>query len=266
MTESTALSKKEATEVGALYSDLGIEDRAGEGQDGATTDDYAMPFLALLQSGSPQVKKTDPRKVEGAEEGMFFNTVEKEVYGDNVRIVPVAYRRSFVEWITREEGGGFVGEYAPGSEPATVIDDKNRDIIKENGHELKDTRYWYVFVVREDGTFEPAVMGMSRTQIKPSKALFNLCAKNIWPDGKMRNAAPPFYVWSYNAKSIPQQNDEYSFWNLEFTRGEPVTDKRLLSAAVELHDSVKAGQVREATDTLAETEASESGSTGSDSY
>lgn len=262
-----ALTKKEATEIATLYSDLGIEDRAGEGQDGATTDDYAMPFLSLLQSGSPQVKKTDPRKVEGAEEGMFFNTVEKEVYGDNVTIVPVAYRRSFVEWVTREEGGGFVGEHSPGSEPETVLDDKNRDIIKANGHELKDTRYWYVFVVREDGSFEPAVMGMSRTQLKPSKALFNLCAKNVWPDDKQRNAPPPMYVWAYTAKSIPQQNDEYSFWNVEFQRAAPVTNPALLSAAVELHDSVKAGQVREATDTLQDTEAtSDSSSKASDSY
>jgi hypothetical protein len=265
MTE-TALTTAQSKEVGALYENLGIEERAGEGQDGATSDDYAMPFLALLQPSSPQCSKADARYIKGAEEGMFFNTVEKEFYGDNVKIVPVAYRRSFVEWIVREQGGGFVGEYLPGSEPATVVDDKNRDIIKENGHELKDTRYWYVFVIKEDGTFEPAVMGLSRTQIKPSKALFNMAAKNIWPDGKMRSAAPPLYVWSYSVKSVPQQKDDNSFWNWAFERGDAVTDGDLLAAAVALHDSVKAGQIREATDSLAETEGSASASAGSDSY
>jgi len=267
--ESKALTKAQSKELAELYSDTGVEERAGEGQQGATPDDYAMPFLALLQSGSPQVKRTDARYIEEAQEGMFFSTVDKELFPgeDGVTIIPVAYRRAFVEWIVREEGGGYVGEYLPGSEPKTVVDDKNRDIIKETGHELKDTRYWYVFVVRADGSFEPAVIGMTRTQIKPSRAWFNATAKNLWPDGKLREKAPPFYLWSYIVKSIPQQKDDNSFWNYDITRSVPVMDVKIINAAKELFDSVKAGQVREATETLDEASAESDGaSSGAGSY
>ncbi len=271
MTDETgkALTTAQSKELASHYDDLGIEDRAGEGQEGATSEDYAMPFLALLQSGSPQVKRTDPRCVEGASEGMFMNTVDKELFPgeEGVPFVPCAYRRAIVEWITREEGGGYVGEYLPGAEPATVTDEKNRDIIKESGHELKDTRYWYGFVIREDGSFEPAVIGMTRTQLKPSKAWFNLASKNVWPDGVARTKAPPFYVWTYILKSIPQQKDEFSFWNFEVTRGVPVLDAAIIEAAKTLHDSVKAGQVKAATDSLAETEGdADDAASGSDSY
>lgn len=262
MTQATGreVSKTDQKALAALYADTGLEERAGEAQEGLTQDDYATPFLALLQSSSPQCKKSDPRCVEDAEEGMFFNTVEKQLYGTEITVIPVAYRRSFIEWKTREDGGGFIGEHRVGSEPETVVDDKNRDIIKESGHELKDTRYWYVFVLNEDGTHEPAVIGMSRTQIKPSRALQNLVAKNIWPDGKQRSAAPPSYVWSYNAKSVPQQNDEYSFWNWEFKRGEPVMSAEIIEAAKVFHDSVKEGKIREATDSLKDTESGDAGS------
>lgn len=251
MTESTALTKAASKELADVYADLGIEEMAGmSNEDMSSSDDYAMPFLSLLQSGSPQCKKSDPRRVEGAEEGMFFNTVEKAVYSE-VTLIPVAYRRSFVEWKLREDGGGFVTEYLPGEQPPTVLDDKNRDIL-ENGHELKDTRYWYVLIKNENGSVDPAVIGMTRTQIKPSKAWSYLLAKDVWPDGQERGKAPPFFCWSYKATTVPQQNDEYSFWNWDITRGDPVTDRNIFEAAKALREAVKSGAVREATETLDE--------------
>ena len=269
MSESKALTKTEEKALADVMNQFGLEDRAGEGQEGATAEDYAMPFLALLQSGSPQVKRTDARYIDGAQDGMFMNTVDKELFNgeEGVRIVPCAYRRAFVEWKPREDGGGYVTEHAVGSEPETVTDEKNRDIIKESGHELKDTRYWYVLIVREDGTAEPAVIGMTRTQIRPSKAWFNLTAKDHWPDGKQRGAAPPSYLWSYIVKSVPQQKDEYSFWNFDVQRSQPVLEGSIIAAAQSLHDSVKAGTVNRADDSLAETEAGgEAASGDSDSY
>jgi len=251
MSESKELTTAQSKELADVYSDLGIEDLAGMGSEDMTSaDDYAMPFLSLLQSGSPQCKKSDARYVKGAEEGAFFNTVEKEVYGDEVTIVPVAYRRAFVEWKLREEGGGYCGEFLPGEQPSTETDEKNRDIM-DNGHELKDTRYWYVLVVK-DGEIEPAVIGLTRTQIRPSKALANMVTKDVWPDGVKRGKAPPFFVWQYNAKSVPQQSDEYAFVNWEFSRGAPVTDRNILEAAKQLREAVKAGAVREATESLDE--------------
>lgn len=262
-----ALTTAQSKELAALYASTGVEERAGEGSKGATSEDYAMPFLSLLQSGSPQVKKTDARFIKEAQEGNFYNTVDKELFDGEtgVTIVPCAYRRAFVEWIVREEGGGYCGEFLPGAEPATVVDEKNRDIIKESGHELKDTRYWYVLVIREDGTFEPAVIGMTRTQIRPSKAWFNLKSKNVWPDGKQRVAAPPDYVWTYIVKSVPQQKDDNSFWNFDITRSEPVMNAAIIEAAKALHDSVKAGNIREATETLDEEDSGEAAS-GAGSY
>ena len=44
----------------------------GTGLEEATADDYAIPFLRILQSMSPQLKKSDGKFIAGAEEGSFF--------------------------------------------------------------------------------------------------------------------------------------------------------------------------------------------------
>jgi hypothetical protein len=262
-TATKEVTKKQTQELAALMKDFDLESRAGEAQEGATQEDYAMPFLALLQSGSPQVKKSDPRYIKGASEGMFLNTVTGEVLDaeSGVTVVPCAYRRAFIEWKLREEGGGFVKEHPVNHGIKTILDDANRDIIPDNGNELKDTRYWYVLVLEEGKPAEPAVIGMTRTQIKPSRMWFTLQGRNEWPDGKERLNAPPSYVWTYKLGVNPQQKDEFSFWNFTIERGDPVTDPKLIKQAIDFHDAVKAGEVKEATDSLSETESEQPSST-----
>ena len=42
-------------------------------------DDLALPFLKLLQNSSDETKKKHSSYVEGAEPGMFYNTVTKKL-------------------------------------------------------------------------------------------------------------------------------------------------------------------------------------------
>ncbi|MGH2567286.1 MAG: hypothetical protein ACRDGA_03030, partial [Bacteroidota bacterium] len=67
--KTTAIS----TDVVDLY------DGADTGFENVRTDDIAIPFLRILQSLSPQVKKGADR-IEGAEEGDILNTVTKAVH------------------------------------------------------------------------------------------------------------------------------------------------------------------------------------------
>lgn len=91
-----AVSKKE--KVTALPAVLmeGFEGDAGGGMEGTDFDSFAVPFLVVLQSMSPQCKKSDGAYIEGAEEGMIFNTASGEVFDgeEGVMLVPFAYRRA----------------------------------------------------------------------------------------------------------------------------------------------------------------------------
>ena len=65
-----------------------------------TTEDFAIPFVRVLQNGSPQVNKQKGEYVEGAEPGKLYNTVTNGLYDGTkgILVVPCAYVKKFIEW------------------------------------------------------------------------------------------------------------------------------------------------------------------------
>ena len=72
-----------------------FESDAHKGMEQMGGDDLALPFIRILGDLSPQVKKSKAEYVEGAEPGMLFNTVSKELYnGDKgITVVPCYYKK-----------------------------------------------------------------------------------------------------------------------------------------------------------------------------
>ena len=217
----------------------------------ATADSYAIPFLAILQSNSPQVKKSSGKYIDGAAEGAILNTVQNTIIDgeEGVLVIPCAYRQGFVEWIPRDSGGGFVTEYAPHEAPRTERDEDNRDILP-NGNELMDTRYHSVLLLNEDGTASPVVVAMTRTQVKKSKRWMSLMQDIKFPkkDGS-GTYTPPMFSHIYRLKTVPEQKDEYSWYNWEIEKVSMIEDGAIVAQAKKFHDAIMAGEVREATDT-----------------
>lgn len=55
-----------------------------------TAGDVALPYIAVLQDMSPQVKRHEAAYIEGSEAGMFFDNAAEEVFeGRNVGIMVV---------------------------------------------------------------------------------------------------------------------------------------------------------------------------------
>ena len=73
--ESTSLTTQAEAGLPAEMLDELIQD-AGAGTS-QSADDNIVPFIALLQDMSPEVKKRDPEYVEGAEVGFFLNKATK---------------------------------------------------------------------------------------------------------------------------------------------------------------------------------------------
>ena len=228
-----------------------FEEMDDMGFENATADSFAIPFLAILQSNSPQVKKTSGAYIDGASEGMLLNTVQTsviEAIENGVLVIPCAYRQGFVEWIPRDSGGGFVTEYDASTAPRTERDDDNRDVLP-NGNELIDTRYHSVLLVNEDGTASPIVIAMTRTQVKKSKRWMSLMQDIRFPkaDGS-GTYTPPMFSHVYRLKVVPEQKDEYSWRNWEVSKEYMIEDGALVAQARKFHDAIAAGEVREATD------------------
>jgi len=70
------ITKKQA----AVPSTSLFEEDAKLGLENMDQDDLALPFLKLLQNSSDETKKKHASYVDGAEPGMFYNTVTKKLY------------------------------------------------------------------------------------------------------------------------------------------------------------------------------------------
>lgn len=243
------MSKAEKTEVAvkaetavAIADDVYSAD-AGSGFEETSQESYAIPFLSILQSGSPQVKKSDGAYIKGAEEGMLFNSVTQEVYGDEgVEVIPCHYTQRFIEWGLRESGGGFFGEYSP-NDPIvsqTERDDKGRNMLP-NGNQLSDTRNHYV-LIRRNGQLSPAIMSLSSSQIKASKRWMSMMQgmKQKNPVTGMFEIAPMFSHW-YRVKTVAQSNDKGSWFGYKFELGGKVTDEAEYLEAKAFNHTVKSG-------------------------
>ncbi len=146
----------------------------------ADSESFAIPFLRLLQSNSPECDPDSGAYKPEARKGMILDTVSGELM-DAIEIFPVWYQREMIEWVMRNEGGGLVNRFMPEVAPAYEVTDIEGKLIwlMANGHQLVDTRQHYVLyrplpnVVGDETTefWKPAVIGMSSSQIKVSKRL-----------------------------------------------------------------------------------------------
>ena len=93
---ANAVKKKEETNV-VQFDPSMFEADANEGLGQLGQEDLAIPFLRILSDTSPQVKKRDPEYVDGAEVGMLFKTLTREVYDGEIeekdRVLPKTYTR-----------------------------------------------------------------------------------------------------------------------------------------------------------------------------
>ena len=240
--KSTAL----ATSVASMF-----EADAGAGMEGADKDSFAIPFLSILQPLSPIVAEGN---VEGAKAGRFINSVTNEMV-DVVRVVPVAFQRKFLQWAPREKGGGYKGEHSPvaveaGSVPGMVRSDDGRVYIggtnpKEHD-QLKDTRNHFVLIVKEDGSWSPALISMSSTQIKKSKRWLSRMQSVQMKNAAGQHFTPPSFSHIYEAASVKESNDQGIWFGWEIDMVGPVQDAELYAAAKAFHAQIAAGKVETA--------------------
>lgn len=243
-----AVAVKDEPQMPALANQF--EEHANEGFEEADRDAYAIPFLAILQSNSPQCKKSEGEHIEGAQEGMFFNTVSAELFDPEeveCYVIPCHYSRSFVEWTPRESGGGFVAQYnvEDGQEllATATRDDTNKDVLP-NGNYLVDTRSHYCLFVTKNGEAQPVVLSFSSTQMKKSRkwmtVMSNIRMKRA--DGSTFN--PPMFSHMYRIETVPESNDKGSWMGWKIEQAGIIDNAELFEAAKQFRDAVVSGAAK----------------------
>lgn len=234
--KTQAIAKKEpAAAAVALW-----EADAGEGFEGTTADDFAIPFLVLLQKMSPQCDPDAGAHVPGAAAGMFYDAGTGEVL-EEVRVVPCHYHRAMVKW--RPDRGGFAGQEEPGYEAG--LPRKKRDDGSEagvwvdaEGNEVADTRYFFVLRLTDDGDALPVILSFTSTQTKKARTWLTRmqAIKATGPNGKF---TPPMYAHVWRLTSVPEQNEQGTWRGYKVDVEGPITDADLFRTAKEAREMFK---------------------------
>ena len=231
------VAKTNANLPAELLNDMALDAKTSFSN--VTPEDYAIPFMNVLQQMSPQVNKSDGAYIQGAESGMIYNSVSQKYYSE-VRVVPCAYKRTLIEWKPREDGGGLVAVHDPSS---GILKDAKRDGARDilpNGNYLQNTAHHYVLILGE--STEQAIMPLSSTQLKKSRRWNSLMVNQRIDNQGKKIPAPP-YAFSYKLTTVPESNEQGSWFGWNIGDPEMVTDIDLYRSAREFAKSVQSGDV-----------------------
>lgn len=228
--------------------DLSAE--SGAGFDGVRPDDLPIPFLVILQKGSPEVDRGHPQYVlkgiKGAKQGDVMNTLTRELFDTSegpLQFVPCTFMKMFVEWTDRAKGGGIVQSHMdPAILSRTRRNEKGQDVLA-NGNIIMTTAYFFGLHIREDGERVRAVIGMTSTQLKKARQWLSV-ATSIRFEGAQGKYTPPFYSHIYNLTTVPESNQKGNWMGWKIEIAGPIADQPLLMDAREVVSLTKSTQFR----------------------
>ena len=235
---------------GALSANL-FEADANKGSQNISQEDLALPFLKILGQLSPEVNKRDGKYVEGAEPGKIINTVTNELY-DAVDVIPVFYKRQYVEWQDRgtSTGAPVAIHEADSDIVSTTTRDKSFKDRLPNGNYLENTANHFVILLGDSPT--TALISMKATQLKVSRK-WNSMMMGIKMQGKTGLFTKPTYSHIYNLKTVQMSNDKGTWFGWDVSKVGPVSDKSIYDIAKTFAERVGKGEVQAKPETQEET-------------
>ena len=222
---------------------------SGMGLENMDKGDLALPFLKLLQSGSDETKKKHAKYVDGAEAGMFYNTVTKKLYDGEkgIEVIPVFYKMTYPEWapFERREGRPISNDRGPEILKETTQNNSNKDVLS-NGNEIIKTANHFVIINGERP--EKALMTMKSTQLKVSRGWNSLMEEQFETDPKTGKSIPaPMFSRVYRLKSVENAGSNFSWHGYNITMVKKVDDVGLYQMARDFYNSLKNAQQKTAT-------------------
>ena len=185
------------------------------------SEDIQLPMLLIAQDSSPQVKKHNPRYIEGLEFGDMFHSVSGHIYGSEPLDISVvcAYDPRWMEMIPQSEGGGIKDPNVPPGDPRREWNGKIPPVA---------TRY-YSYVLYLHDTCNLVLFSMKRSSERSAKMLNSLISERIGP----------IYAGKYKIiikKEVRGGNDVAV---PKFVNNEWVTDEELYGNLKEFYNAVK---------------------------
>tara|TARA_R100000742_G_C4279248_1_gene103346 strand:- start:3711 stop:4505 length:795 start_codon:yes stop_codon:yes gene_type:complete len=215
----------------------------GTGLEETTTEDFAIPFIRVLQPLSPQLQKQHGSFVEGASAGDLYNTVTGSYYDGEkgISIIPCAYNKKFIEWIPREKGGGLVNPNHDMSILSECTRDASRRYFTKSGNEIVETAQYFVLVL--DPEPQQAVLAFTSTQLGVSRKWLSMLRMARVQNSKGESVQAPMFAYTYRLSTTTQSNDKGS-WNGYSINQEGATDMSTALMARDFMGAARSGEVQ----------------------
>jgi len=242
-----------ATKQSGALATLDFVSDSGMGLENVDKGDLALPFLKLLQSGSDETKKKHAKYVEGAEAGMFYNTVTKKLYSGEkgIEVIPVFYKMTYPEWapFEKREGRPVHNDRGPGVMSKVTQNDRNKDML-DNGNEIIKTANHFVIINGERP--EKALMTMKSTQLKVSRQWNSLMENEVEVDPKSgKSLQAPTFSRIYKLNSV-ENTGSFTWHGYNVSMIKKVDDAGLYQMARDFYNSLKNSQQKAAATTQEE--------------
>ena len=233
------------TKQGGALATLDFVSDSGMGLENIDKSDLALPFLKLLQSGSDETKKRHAKYVEGAEAGMFYNTVTKKLYSGEkgIDVIPVFYKMTYPEWapFEKKEGRPIHNDRGPGIMSQTTQNDRNKDMLA-NGNEIIKTANHFVIILGDRP--EKALMTMKSTQLKVSRSWNSLMEDQFEINPKTNKSVPaPMFSRVYKLNSV-ENTGSFTWHGYNINLVKKVDDAGVYQMAKDFHNSLKNSQAK----------------------
>jgi len=228
------------TKQGGAVATLDFVQDSGMGLENIDKDDLALPFLKLLQTSSDETKKKHANYVEGAEPGMFYNTVTKKLYNGEkgIEIIPCFYKLTYPEWapFERKEGRPVHPDRGPEILAKTKKDSANKDVL-DNGNQIIKTANHFVII--NGNSPEKALMAMKSTQLKVSRGWNSLMDDQFENDPKTNKTVPaPIFSRIYKLTSV-ENIGSFTWHGYKVSLIRKVDNSALYQMAKDFYNSLK---------------------------
>lgn len=203
---TTAVAKKGSTDLATTGGADFFGAHAGAGFENVTADDLIVPRLTILQSLSPQLKKSESSYIEGAEVGNICEVGTGAIFPDGILFVPVYYRKDYLEWAPRNSGGGLVAVHSdPSIMEQTTRNDRNQPILP-NGNLVNETAQFYGFNLSNNR--QRCFIPFTSTQLKKARKWMTLATGERLKRSDGSEFTPPLFYRSYELGTAHESNNQ----------------------------------------------------------
>ena len=233
----------EKTEI-ANYE--GYEEDSAGGLEGIGTEELLVPYIALLQGLSPEVKEDG---VPGARPGMIYNPAIGQLFSgkEGMVFIPCFREHVFIEWQPRSEGGGFVGVHNPASDVVLNAKDRSTDFGKfftPEGNILAETYLLFGLSLDDEGSPTKTVISFASTKIKQYKQLMTQANSVMVTNPKTgKKTTPPVWAHKFRLRTVETKNNEGEFFIFKVDWDGETASQARMAPSDDLYQMAKAFKI-----------------------